>query len=326
MTFESNTQPKVGVIGAGTWGRNIIRNFAALGALGAVAERVPALREGVATDHPDVPIFTDHQDLIRSDIDAVAVATPVPSHHAVARDALLAGKDVFVEKPLAFTVAEAEDLVGLAEERGRVLMVGHLLLYEPAIAFVKDFLAAGRIGRVFSLHQERAKLGRVRVAENALWSLGVHDVAVIIDLVGEEVADVAFSSHCCLRSEVADDTYLHLAFPSGISAHVHSSWLWPEDRRRLTVVGEAGMLVYEEAEQRVTLHHKTVDGALQHHDNGSETVFTGSGSGQLLRLELEHFLECIVSRAVPRTSGLDGLAVVRVLEAAGAGYLEPVLT
>ena len=307
---------KIAVIGAGNWGINLVRNLRDLGALSHVAEAVPELRERAAGEAPDAVLLDDYAPLLAEGIDAVAIATPVPTHHGIAKAFLEAGKDVFVEKPMTFTAAEAEDLVATAEACGRVLMVGHLLLYQPAVRWIKDYLDAGELGRLYSLHQERKKLGRARAAENVLWSLGVHDVAVLLYLVGGAPTATSFSGHCGLQEGIEDDTYLHMDFAGGIKAHLHNSWLWPENRRRLTLVGERGMLVYDELEQNVTLHRKTIDAELQNQDGGEEVVF--EGSGQPLKLELEHFIECIQTRATPRSGGGNGLDVVRVLESAGA--------
>ncbi len=305
---------KIAVIGAGNWGINLVRNLRDLGVLSHVAEAVPALRERAAGEAPDAELLDDYTPLLGAGIDAVAIATPVPTHHAVAKAFLEAGKDVFVEKPMTLTVAEAEDLVATAAANDRVLMVGHLLLYQPAIAWLKDHLGSGELGKIYSLHQERAKLGRARAAENVLYSLGVHDVAVLLHLAGAAPTAVQFSGHCGLQAGIEDDTYLHLDFPGGLKAHLHNSWLWPEDRRRLTVVAEKGMLVYDEHAQTITLHRKTIDAELGNCDGGSEVVF--EGSGQPLKLELEHFIDCVRTRAEPRSCGRNGLDVVRVLESA----------
>lgn len=303
---------KIAVIGAGNWGINLVRNLRDLGALSHVAEAVPGLRNRVRGEADEVDLLDDYRPLLEADIDGVAIATPVPTHAAIAGEFLAAGKDVFVEKPMTFTVAEAEDLVASAEQHGRVLMVGHLLLYQPAIAWLKKYLDAGKLGRVFSFHQERMKLGRARAAENVLWSLGVHDVAVLLYLSGTPPVATTFSGHCGLQENIADDTYLHMEFPGEVKAHLHNSWLWPENRRRLTVVGEKGMLVYDEVAQNVILHRKSIDSDLQNQDLGEEVLF--EGSGQPLRLEMEHFIECINTRETPRSDGSNGLDVVRVLE------------
>ncbi len=303
---------KVGLIGAGNWGRNILRTLAELGVLGGVAEASGELRQRIAAEHPGTRVYADHRELLCSDIPAVAIATPVATHYPIAREALLAGKDVFVEKPLALRAAEAEELVELARARGRVLMVGHLLLYQPAIGWIKDFLGGGGIGEVYSLHQERLNLGRVRTVENALWSLGVHDVAVALYLVGRAPTRVEVVGQCALQPGIEDDVYLHMGFPGGVQAHLHASWLWPERRRRLTVVGSKGMIVFDELEGTVIVHRKGITPALGIRDEGSDVVFRAYG--EPLRSEIEDFIRCIRDRATPVSDGECALAVVRVLE------------
>lgn len=305
---------KIAVIGAGNWGINLVRNLNELGVLSHVAESVAGLRDRVRSETGGIELLDDYRPLLDMDIDGVAIATPVPTHACIAGDFLAAGKDVFVEKPMTFTVAEAEELVEKAKQYNRILMVGHLLLYQPAIEWIKDYLDAGKLGRLFSFHQERMKLGRARPTENVLWSLGVHDVAVLLYLCGCAPVATSFSGHCGLQEDIADDTYLHMEFPGKLKAHLHNSWLWPENRRRLTVVGEKGMLVYDEVAQNVILHRKTINSDLENQDEGEEVVF--EGSGQPLRLEMEHFIGCINTRAIPRSDGMNGLDVVRVLESA----------
>jgi predicted dehydrogenase len=305
----------IGAIGAGTWGRNIVRTLDDLKVLRYIAEPFETLREPLAAAFPNAEIVSRHEDLLeRPDLQAVVIATPAPTHHAIARDFLLAGKDVLVEKPMTLTSAEAEDLVAVAAQHQRVLMVGHLLLYKPAIAFIREFLDEGRLGRVFTLHQERAKHGKARAVENALWSLGVHDVAALLHLAGSKPSRVTATGHCGLRSGMEDDVYLHLEFADGRAAHLHSSWLWPEDRRRLTIIGDRGMLVYDEREERVTLHRKMVDAGLNNVDLGSEVVFQGNPTFQPLAAELSHFLDCVQSRHTPRSDGRQAVDVVRILE------------
>ena len=302
---------KIAVIGAGNWGKNLVRNLSQLGVLSDVAEASQALRDGIAADYPGVTLHSDFNSLLDADVDAVAIATPVPTHHAIAKAFLLAGKDVFVEKPMTFTVEEAEDLIKVASENNRVLMVGHLLLYQPAVQWLRSYLTEGKLGKIYSLHQRRAKLGRARSVENALWSLGVHDVAVLLHLVGEAPQKTTFVGHCGLQESIEDDTYLHMEFSGGVLAHLHNSWLWPENQRGLTVVGERGMIIYNEVEQTLTLHRKTIDSDLNNVDEGEELLF--KGDGQPLLLEMEHFLECLKTRATPRSDGQNGLDVIRVL-------------
>lgn len=303
---------RVAVIGAGNWGKNLVRNFHELGVLAALAESHPGLREQLAADYPGIAMYSDYRDILKEDFDAVAIATPVPTHAEVAAACLEAGLDAFVEKPMTLGRQEAVELVELAERRGRILMVGHLLLYQPAIQFIKGFLADGRLGRIYHLHQERKKLGRARYVENVTWSLGVHDLAVLLYLVGTPPRHIFASGHCGLQKEVEDDVYVHLSFEEGIKAHLHNSWLWPENRRRLTIVGEKGMLVYDEITGEVVLHQKTIDSRLNHHDEGEEVVFQSSEPP--LRLELEHFLDCLETRNRPISDGRNGLLVVETLE------------
>ena len=305
---------KVGLIGAGGWGKNLARVLHELGALGAIAEICPQAREELGALYPKVLLYPDHRALLESDLPAVVIATPAVTHFALAKEALLCGKHVFVEKPLALSGVEAEELVGLAREQARVLMVGHLLLYQPAIRWIKDFLDSKALGEIWSFHQERLNLGRARSVENALWSLGVHDVAVLLYLVGHVPDKVRAAGQAVLRPNVEDDVYLHLRFPGGIQAHLHASWLWPEKRRRLTIIGETGMLVYDEVEQIVVLHRKGITPQLTNRDEGAEVVFRNYG--EPLKHEMVHFLECVAEGKQPLTDGKSAIPVVKVLEEA----------
>lgn len=308
---------KFAAIGSGAWGRNIVRTLHQMGALGVVAEAAPHLREQLAAEFPGLEIVENYGDLFsRPDISAVTIATPAATHHRIAQEWLLAGRDVFVEKPMTLTAAEAEDLVTIAEKHGRILMVGHLLLYKPAVQFIRDYLAAGSLGKVFTLHQERVKLGKARIVENALWSLGVHDVAALLYIAGEAPEKVSFSGHRGLQAGIEDDTYLHMTFADGRIAHLHNSWLWPEDRRGLKVIGERGMLLYDEKAESVTLVKKRIDDQLNNVDEGSELLFEAPKDFQALTVEMQHFMDCVQSRQTPRSCGRNGLEVVRVLEAA----------
>lgn len=304
---------QVGVIGAGNWGKNVVRTFHALGALAAVGEANTALHPALEAQYPGIPLYADYRNVLEGAFPAVVIATPAQSHYQIAREALLAGKDVLVEKPITVSVSEAEHLVALARERGRILMVGHLLLFQPAVQWIKAYLAKGALGRVFSLYQERLNLGRARSVENALWSLGVHDVAVLLYLMEKVPSRVEAIGQRVLQPDVEDDVYLHLHFPGGRKAHLHTSWLWPEKRRRLEVVGSEGMLIYDEADQTVTLHRKGITPDLRSWNDGSEVVF--QGKGEPLALEAAHFLAGVDTRtSSPLIDGTHGLRVVRVLE------------
>lgn len=305
---------KVAVIGAGNWGRNHVRTFHALSALGAICEIDAARRAHLTAEYPDIPLFSDYREVWSSRIPAVVIATPAATHYELAKAALLAGKDVFVEKPMTLAAGEAENLVALAAQKGRVLMVGHLLIYQPALRFIEDFLRAERLGTIHSFHQERLNLGRARSVENALWSLGVHDVAVLLRLAGDTPERVQANGQCVLQSSIEDDVHVHMCFPGGVQAHLHVSWLWPEKKRRLTVIGSVGMLVYDEIAGSVVLHRKRIAADLTNCDEGCEVVF--AGHEEPLRIECQHFLDCVAQRKAPLSDGQSGLAVVRVMERA----------
>lgn len=305
---------KIAVIGAGNWGKNLVRTFHQLGVLSAVVESEEARRGKLTTEYPGVAVVSDASKLKELGIGAVAIATPASTHFALAKAALESGMDVFVEKPITLATKEAEELTRLAKDKSRVLMVGHLLLYQPAIRWIASFLKEGGLGRVYSLHQERLNLGKVRSVENALWSLGVHDIAVLLNLVGTAPTSIEASGQPALQSGVEDDIYVHLGFPGGVQAHLHTSWLWPEKSRKLTIVGEKGMLVFDELKQTVAFHKKQIAANLDAVDGGVETVF--QGSDEPLKLELTHFLERIADRQAPVSDGQSGVEVLRVMETA----------
>lgn len=303
---------KIGVIGAGNWGKNLVKNFANLGVLNAVTDSVEENLNWVAENFPEVQRYETSNELIASaNLDAVAIATPPHTHCAIAIAAMEKGLDVFVEKPLTLDPEEARLLKDTATDRGRILMVGHLLLYQPAIQFIKKYLDNRELGKVFTLTQRRSKLGRVRSVENVLWSFGVHDVAVLLHLVGEAPVDVQFSGHAAFTDKVEDDAHLHLKFPSGIIANLHNSWYWPRVERELIITGEKGILVFDELNARVILHKKQVAKDLSHLDEGEEILF--EGSAQPLETELKHFLECCETRQQPVSDGQNGYDVVNVL-------------
>lgn len=306
---------KIGVIGAGNWGKNLVKNFANLEVLAAVADSVEGNLNWVAENFPEVQRCETSDELIAfTYLDAVAIATPPHTHCAIAISAMANGLDVFVEKPLTLDPEEARFLKDTATEHGRILMVGHLLLYQPAIQFIKKYLDNGELGKVFTLTQRRSKLGCVRSVENVLWSFGVHDVAVLLHLVGEAPTDVQFSGHAAFTPKVEDDVHLHLKFPSGIIAHLHNSWYWPRVERELIITGEKGILIFDELNSRVILHKKQVGADLSHSDAGEEILF--ECADQPLLTELKHFIESCETRQQPISDGQNGYEVVNVLSQA----------
>ncbi|MDP9225015.1 MAG: Gfo/Idh/MocA family oxidoreductase [Actinomycetota bacterium] len=314
MTTPVKTDVTVAVLGAGRWGRNLVRNLYELGALDAVVDPRPEVRSEIEATYPGVAVLAEAKDAFASDVNAVVIATPAVTHASLALAAVQAGKDVFVEKPFSLSVEEAERVVREAYAAERILMVGHMLLYQPAVRWIRRCVGEGLIGSLIGLHQERLNLGTVRTVENVLWSLGVHDVAALLYLIGEEVLRVTAWGQRALQEGIEDDMYLHLQFESGVEGHLHASWLWPERRRRLSVVGTDAMLVYDEEEHVVVLHRRHVRKDLSVEDLGAEVVFTGEVAP--LRAELEHLLECIRTRATPISDGESALRVIRVLDQA----------
>ncbi|MGI8602757.1 MAG: Gfo/Idh/MocA family protein [Verrucomicrobiales bacterium] len=309
-------QPNIAVIGAGAWGKNLVKTLHRLGVLRSVIEASPDLLGRLGQEYADVTLQADYTPVLHNlSIDAVVISTPASTHYELAAAFLSAGKDVFIEKPMTLKTSHARDLIKRARQFKRVLMVGHLLLYKPAVQFLKQQLEAKSLGKLYSIHQERAKFGRVRAVENALWSLGVHDIAVLLHLVGCPPVRIVASGQSTLRAGVEDDVYLHLEFPHNIQAHLHCSWLWPEDRRRLILVGERGMLIYDEHAERIYFSRKTVTAAMETIDEGTDVIFEAAPSQPLLA-EMQHFLSCVQTREQPLSDGESGLEVIKVLEAA----------
>lgn len=301
---------QVAVIGAGKWGQNLIKTFAHLGALSAIVESDELKGRKLAESY-QVPYFSTIDQLQTLDINAVAISTPVFSHYDLAKQALLAGKDVFVEKPITTEVHEAEELVQLAEHNKCILMVGHLLLFQPAIQFIKKFLDDDRLGSIHSVRQIRRSLGTIRKEENVLYSFGVHDLAVLHYLIEEPIDAILASSHSVVTNGIADDMTIHLHYRSGIQAHLHLNWLWPFKDRQLMILGEKGAMHFDEIRQEVIYyqHHATKDATVI--QNGHEVVFADATPP--LTLELQHFLDCIQYRTQPKSSGIQGKDVVKLM-------------
>jgi predicted dehydrogenase len=319
---SSAAHPKVGLVGLGYWGPNLARNFDDLGVLVGLCDIDSELRGRFAARYPNVTMHADYAELLADpEVDAVVVATPVPTHYALAKQALEAGKHVFVEKPPAMRASEMEELVTLAAERDLVLMPGHLLLYHPGVQRVKQLIDAGDLGEIFCIYANRQNLGVIRKDENALWSLGVHDLSVILYLLDEEPEEVWAHGNAFLTPGVEDVVFCYLRFPSGRIAHMHLSWLDPHKMRRLTVVGRDKMVVFDdmELERKVTVYEK---GPWQAAENyGEWRTRTGDifspriPNDEPLRLECSHFLALVSGGPGDHKEARDGLVVVRALEA-----------
>jgi predicted dehydrogenase len=312
---------RVGVAGLGYWGPNLARNFEELAELTWLADLSPELQEKFASRYPNARVTGDFDDLLADDaLDAVVIATPVPTHYELAKQALEAGKHVLVEKPPAMTAAEMDELVALASGRDLVLMPGHLLLYHPGVLKLKSLIDAGELGDVLCVYGNRQNLGIVRTNENALWSLGVHDLSVILYLLDEEPSDAIAHGRDFLTEGVEDVVFCYLRFPSGKIAHMHLSWLDPHKMRRMTVVGREKMVVFDdmELERKVTIYEKA---PWQRAETYGEWQ-TRSGdiyspklpNDEPLRLECSHFLELVEGKGDRAKVASDGAMVVRALE------------
>lgn len=309
--------PKVAVLGAGRWGMNHVRNFHALGALAAVVDPDPKAAARVAEAGVSAPVYPSlNVALDAAAFDGVVIATPAPRHREDALAAIAAGKDVLVEKPMTLDTAEAEAICEAAEAAGRLVMVGHLLLYQPAIAWIREQIAAGAIGKVRHVEARRLNLGTVRPNENVFWSFSPHDLAVVHHLIGEPALErVQAFGQAAVQPGVEDLVHADFVFDGGITAHVQASWFWPVLIRTTTVVGSTGAIVYDEVAQKVTLHRTSIDPSTLATSRG-EPVEAPVADAQPLKLECQHFLDCIASRAQPRSHGRHGVEVVRMLELA----------
>lgn len=314
---------RIGVAGLGYWGPNLARNMAALAGveLSWCCDADEERRERLAATHRSTRFTADLDDLLGDEeLDAIVLATPVSTHAELAQRVLQAGKHCFVEKPLAQSTADAQAVVEAARAADRILMVGHLLEYHPGVRLLKQTLDSGELGRPLYIYGNRLNLGQLRSDENALWSLGAHDVSVVLALAGEEPSELSARGECYMREGIEDVVFGFLRFPSGLAAHLHLSWLDPHKERRFTIVGSKRMATFDdmELERKLTVYDKGFD---EKTDSYGEYI-TRAGeirsprvpNSEPLRLECEHFVSCIREGTVPLSDGQSGLRVVRVLE------------
>ncbi len=318
--MKTSSSPRVAVVGCGYWGRNLVRNFHALGALSAIADATPGGRELAAQLAPDAEVTADFEHLLaRPEIDGVALATPAATHFELGQKALKAGKDLFIEKPMALTLDDAQRLVEIAERHGRILQVGHVLEYHPAVEALKRWIDTGRLGRLCLLHSRRLNFGRVRTEEDALWNVAPHDFALMLRITGRLPGEVSCFASYSLGTPRADFAIAMLRFAGGVDAHVFAGWLHPTKEQRLVVVGERGVAVFDDAlplERKLTFFDQHVDLS-----SGVPQMFKGEAfaeplsAEEPLRIECAAFLTSILNRRPPLTDGRSGLRVMAVLEA-----------
>jgi UDP-2-acetamido-3-amino-2,3-dideoxy-glucuronate N-acetyltransferase len=310
---------KVAVVGAGYWGRNLIRNFAALGVLEAICEHHKPTLDEMAKLYPQITREESYRSILANpEINAVAIASPAETHYQMVREALLADKDVFIEKPLALHEEEGIELQAMSQKKKRILMVGHLLQYHPAVIKLKQLISDGELGKVQYIYSNRLNLGKIRREENILWSFAPHDISVILSLAGEIPEQVICVGANYLQKRVADVTLSTLSFASGIKAHVFVSWLHPYKEQRLVVVGDRKMAVFNdiEPENKLVLYPHRIewkDHVPVPDKKEAEKVLLEKK--EPLREECQHFVDCIVQRLRPKTDGEEALNVLKVLQA-----------
>jgi len=313
--------PRIAVIGSGYWGKNLVRNYHALGALQSICDKNETVLQGFREQYPGIEtcMALSHV-LSREDIQGVAIATPAETHYFLAREALLAGKHVYVEKPLVLEEKEGLELIDLAAEKNLVLMVGHLLQYHPVFIRLRQLASSGELGRINYIYSNRLNLGQIRREENILWSFAPHDISMILSLAGEEPEKVRATGGYYLHKKIADVTTTHLEFPSGLQAHIFVSWLHPFKEQKLVVVGDKKMAVFDDTrpwEDKLLLYPHEI-----RWENNlpvpakADPERVDVPQDEPLKAECAHFLKCLHNGSAPLTDGREGLRVLRVLNAA----------
>ena len=313
--------PHIAIIGAGYWGKNLVRNFSQLEVLKTVCDQDKGIRSKLSEDYPGVTTTDDYETVLKdADISGIVIAAPAELHFGLATKALLADKHVFVEKPLSLTYDDGEKLVALAEERSKILFVGHILHYHSAVIRLKELINSGVIGRIEYIYSRRLSLGKIRREENILWSFAPHDISMILSLVGEDPYYVDSVGSNFLHAKIADITMTNLKFPSGIGVHIFVSWLNPFKEQRLVVVGSRGMLVFDDTqpvEEKLVLYPHTInwkDGMPVPEKAEGNAVDISEIWEEPLKAECKAFISAMETGVKPITSGEEGLRVLRILE------------
>jgi UDP-2-acetamido-3-amino-2,3-dideoxy-glucuronate N-acetyltransferase len=309
----------VAVIGCGHWGKNLVRNFAQLNALRWICEANEGLLTSQAKQYPDARLTTNYEDVLNDpEVQGVVIATPAALHYDQACQAILSGKDVFVEKPLALHYAQGQELAELAQQHRRILMVGHILEYHPAVKLLKELIRQGELGAIRYIYSNRLNLGKVRQEENILWSFAPHDISIITTLLDAEPISVNASGGNYLQTGIADVTVTNMLFAEGVRAHIFVSWLHPFKEQKLVVIGDRKMAVFDDIarEGKLKIYDKGIEwraGLPVPRQTAETTLFLEEA--EPLRLECQHFLNCLETRARPQTDSVNALRVLKVLEA-----------
>lgn len=318
--MKNDNALKVAVVGTGYWGKNLVRNYAELGALAAVCDSSAQALEPFRAAYPQVACTTDYREVLDGGaVSGVVIATPAATHFSLAREALLSGTDVFVEKPLALNVGEAEELRAIADKHARILMVGHLLQYHSAFIRLKELIHAGELGRIHYIYSNRLSFGKIRREEDIMWSFAPHDISMILTLAQEEPEYVMATGGNYLHKKIADVTTTHLEFPSGLKAHVFVSWLHPFKEQTLVVVGDRSMAVFRDTApwgEKLLLYPHNIEwhDGVPVPDKKAETKVVVEQS-EPLKAECSHFLACMAARKAPVTDAREGIEVLKILKA-----------
>jgi UDP-2-acetamido-3-amino-2,3-dideoxy-glucuronate N-acetyltransferase len=309
----------IAVIGCGHWGKNLVRNFYELKSLAAICDIDEKTLKSFQEEYADLHLYNDHQELLKSlEIEAVVISTPAATHYSLAKQALQAEKDVFVEKPIALKYKEGEELVSLAKEKDRILMVGHILEYHPAVVKLKEMIDKGELGKINYIYSNRLNLGRFRTEENILWSFAPHDISVILYLLNEMPEEVTAWGGNYLNPKVTDVTVTNLDFPSGAKAHIFVSWLHPYKEQKLVIIGDKKMVMFDDVnpEDKLFEYSHKIDWIERVPvPRPEEAKPIKLEMGEPLKKECEHFIECVASRKTPKTNGKKGLQVLEILKA-----------
>lgn len=316
----SESSPGIAIIGAGYWGKNLIRNYHHLGVLKLICDKNETLLDPFHQGYPGVDTCLAFHDLLsREDLEGVVIATPAETHFPLAQEALLADKHVFVEKPFVLDPEQGAELIAIARDRGLTLMVGHLLQYHPVFIRLRELADSGELGRINYIYSNRLNLGKIRREENILWSFAPHDISMILALAGESPDRIFATGGNYLHQKIADVTTTHLAFPSGLKAHIFVSWLHPFKEQKLVVVGDRKMAVFDDTrewgEKLLLYPHRIQWRSKLPVPAKAEAETVDIPQDEPLRLECEHFLDCVRTGQTPRTDGREGLEVLRILRA-----------
>jgi UDP-2-acetamido-3-amino-2,3-dideoxy-glucuronate N-acetyltransferase len=318
---DTQNNATVAVIGSGYWGKNLIRNFHQLGALKLICDKDETLLDQFKKQYPSVETCLAFSHVLRQkEIPAVVIATPAESHFSLAREALLAEKHVFLEKPLALDLEQGSELVKLADQKGLTLMVGHILQYHPAIITLKDLIDEGELGKIQTLYSNRLNIGKIRAEENILWSFAPHDISVILMLLEEMPETVYASGGSYLQQKIPDTTLTVLDFPNGVKAHIFVSWLHPYKEQKLVVVGDKKMAVFDDiSKEKLFLYPHEIKWVKRIPvASKADVEVVAFDMEEPLKAECKHFLDCVAGGNKPKTDGEEGLRVLQILQASQA--------